>query len=82
MELGNETKKYHQEIVDYIDSERIEKCILVGTLFKNVNCSTKFLQTKSLIECETFLKQKTIKNTIILIKGSRKMQLETLIDIL
>ena len=82
MELGDETKKYHQEIVDYIDSGKIEKCILVGTLFKNVNCSTKFSQTKSLIECETFLKKTTIKNTIILIKGSRKMQLETLIDIL
>jgi len=76
LELGKESRLLHQEIVDFLNITKIEKCILVGDLFFKTN--SKFQKFKSKKSLEEFLIRNTIKNNLILIKGSRNMALETL----
>ncbi len=82
-ELGKESNKEHTSIIDYLSlSKNIDRVILVGSNF--YNCSKKnnlefYKETKEVI---ALLKYESIKNQEILIKGSRGMKLETIIDFL
>ena len=80
LELGNETIKFHKEIVEYLHSKNITKCILVGDIFHKISCD--FIKFKSKEQLVKNLSKEKNKQKLILIKGSRKMKLETLIDTL
>jgi UDP-N-acetylmuramoyl-tripeptide--D-alanyl-D-alanine ligase len=78
LELGEESLKEHQNILDYAKSCNFDEIITVGPNFKKVNQSgNAFENTSELIE---ILKAKPVKKDNILLKASRGIALEKIID--
>jgi len=82
LELGSESEKEHDAIVNLLQQKNISNAILVGPLFmasvKNTN--TKAFSTSE--EAVEFLKQNKIADSTILIKGSRGIRLEKIVEVL
>ncbi len=80
-ELGENSNKEHQEIVNYIETLDIEKTYIIGENFnktsitKNINSYDSFEALK-----EGF--KENLDDYIILIKGSRGMALERILDLI
>ncbi|PIE50382.1 MAG: UDP-N-acetylmuramoyl-tripeptide--D-alanyl-D-alanine ligase [Flavobacteriales bacterium] len=78
LELGNESEKEHQAIIDLAQSLNFDEIILVGQHFHNTqSASKKFQNTDELI---TYLKEHQVKSKNILLKASRGIGLEKAID--
>ena len=82
-ELGNDAKVEHQYIVDLAISSNIDKIIFVGENFNGIVInsikSSKYSSFESFKNSSEILE---LKNTTILIKGSRGMALERILDII
>jgi len=80
-ELGTEAKKEHQNIVDYLQNNFFGKIYLIGLNFYSTNIvSEKIKQYKKFEDLELFLKNTEIEKASILIKGSRGMALERILE--
>ena len=80
LELGEESITEHQKIWELAQSLNLDEIITVGSIFKQVNPSEKsFKNTDELLE---YLKRNPIKNKNILLKGSRGIALEKVIEFL
>jgi len=79
-ELGKEENKFHQEIVDYCKSLVIDRVFLIGEIFSKTSFTEKFISCKNYKELVGNKDFKSIINSNILIKGSRGMQLEKIVD--
>lgn len=80
-ELGKNTIEEHQIIIDYIEQTSIDKIIIIGNIFGKTNTQrcihfTDFNHFKSTFNYNDF------KNSTILIKGSRGMKMERIVDLL
>ena len=82
-ELGAESKKEHQEIVDSLLKEVSVRCYFVGEAFylSKVD-STQFEFYETFDAFSNSLKDVDIENSTILIKGSRGMALERTLEFL
>ena len=80
LELGKYSLKYHQKIVHLLEKYDFKNCILIGDNFEQTN--TNYQKISSIDKYLLLLKKTPIKNKIILLKGSRKMKLEKLLDVL
>ncbi len=80
LELGEESEKDHQDIVDFLNECQFEKVFLVGKCF----ASTKhtFEAYLSITELIQDIPKYNLKDFTILIKGSRALKLEKVIDCL
>lgn len=76
-ELGEESELEHKKIIDYCIDKKIN-FITVGAYFKKHN-SSGFMDTSAIIE---YLKSKELTNNLILLKGSRGIALEKIIEFL
>lgn len=82
LELGESSEEEHQRIVDYIDSREFDNVFLVGSQFKNTT-STKQKEKFDHVELlSNHLKTQPIENKLVLIKGSRGIHLERILEIL
>ena len=82
-ELGSFTDKAHQEILDQLESTNIDSILIVGEhFFKTQSRDPRVQSFQSLEEIKDYLIQNPFKETDILIKGSRGMTLETLLNAL
>ena len=79
LELGDESKAEHQNILDQIKSLSFDQVITVGKHFKEVNPELSFENSAELIE---YLQNNKISTKNILLKGSRGVALEKIIDFL
>lgn len=79
-ELGEESFKEHQLVLNKIKEHEWKNVLLVGSDFENL-CHS-FLQFSSSSEAGEWLKQKNIQNSFLLIKGSRTTQMEKVLDYL
>ena len=79
-ELGKYENKFHQEIIDYCENLNINRVFLVGKIFSKTIHSRKFLSSANYIELSKRKEFKEIKNSNLLIKGSRGIQLEKLLE--
>ena len=77
-ELGEESLREHQRIVNLAIKLNLENIILVGNHFYDTQ--TSFIKFKSFNELKLFINKQPILNNLILIKGSRGMKLERLLD--
>jgi UDP-N-acetylmuramoyl-tripeptide--D-alanyl-D-alanine ligase len=77
-ELGKDSMKEHQYILNIIRNHQWENVLLVGDDFSKIPHS--FMQFTSADEAAKWLKQKNIKNSFLLIKGSRTTQMEKVLD--
>ncbi|HOZ79613.1 MAG TPA: UDP-N-acetylmuramoyl-tripeptide--D-alanyl-D-alanine ligase, partial [Ferruginibacter sp.] len=74
MEMGEESLKEHQALVDLINMYDWKEVVLVGGDFIKVN--NPFTTFATSTEAGKWLKEKHFTNTTILVKGSRSMQME------
>ena len=84
LELGEESTNQHKLIAKYIDEFNIDHAILVGNLTKNTALELKKGQILGQFENSQDLSQNienlTRENDILLIKGSRGMKMELVIN--
>jgi UDP-N-acetylmuramoyl-tripeptide--D-alanyl-D-alanine ligase len=79
-ELGKDSLNEHQAIIDLVTSLNFDRKLFVG---ENFNLGkTNELQFKSYQDLEEYLKKNPLDNQSILIKGSRGMRLERLLDLI
>ncbi len=80
LELGGYSKTEHQNIIELLKKLNFKNVILVGKEFDHTeNDFLSFVNVEQLIE---HLNRKAVKNQLILIKGSRGIQLEKVIKVL
>lgn len=81
LELGKSSADEHQTIVDMIRSAgKLSKKILVGSQFSATKYPESFLTFKNSDELLVYLAEHPIHKSLILIKGSRGMKLEKILD--
>ncbi|MFD1160792.1 UDP-N-acetylmuramoyl-tripeptide--D-alanyl-D-alanine ligase [Hwangdonia seohaensis] len=82
-ELGNDAKKEHQNITDLATSLNIDKTIFIGeNFYQSESDSKKVIQYKSFEDFKNDFDFTQMKNTTLLIKGSRGMALERVLELL
>jgi len=77
-ELGECSTKEHLNLIHLLENLKI-KCLFVGNEFSKLNKTDCFIDVYNLID---YLKSKPIKDSTILIKGSRSVALEKVIKVL
>jgi UDP-N-acetylmuramoyl-tripeptide--D-alanyl-D-alanine ligase len=80
-ELGHYARQEHQRIARLANELDFDKVLLVGENFYNIN-GVENVQTFANIDLlRKFLESEQIENTTILLKGSRGMKMESLLNI-
>ncbi|MGO3182700.1 MAG: UDP-N-acetylmuramoyl-tripeptide--D-alanyl-D-alanine ligase [Aequorivita sp.] len=82
-ELGQESEAEHQNIVNFLSEDEFGKVFLVGSNFyKTANKASHITQFETFGKLKTTIEKDTPTNARILIKGSRGMALERILDLL
>lgn len=79
-ELGDESEKEHQAIADLASSLQIQNQYFIGEHFYKVTTAHKKFRTFD--DFKSYIDKNPIKQQSILIKGSRGMQLERVLDLI
>ena len=82
LELGETSQSEHQIIADYIESQDFNSIYLVGPNFMNTRDSDKKKKFASIELLINYLKTQPNENKLVLIKGSRGIHLEKILDLL
>jgi len=83
LELGEYAKEEHQKIADFLTNEDFNEIFLVGPCFSVVETGTKAKKFESIELLANYLfQQKQLKNNLILVKGSRGIHLEKVLEAL
>lgn len=78
LELGEESEVEHRSILDLATSLNFDEIITVGNEFKKINATSKsYLNSKELSD---YLKSNKIESRNILLKGSRGIALEQILE--
>ena len=82
-ELGKESALEHQNIVDLLKDTELDKIYVVGSNFgeTKTDCN-KIVILNSFDDLKALLLNETIKNSSLLIKGSRGMAMERILNII
>jgi len=80
-ELGEESEKEHINIINNCLNSGVQTIYLVGELFNKYNASS-FLSFETTAELIVELKKHPVKDAFVLIKGSRGMKLEQVVEYL
>ena len=82
-ELGSTAEEEHQNIVNYLEKNGIGNTFLVGKNFYKTKVNiTSILKFETFDDLKAELQLNQIKNKFILIKGSRGMALERILELL
>ncbi len=78
MELGAESVKEHENIITLLGNYKWDKVVVAGKDF--INLPSSILKFNNAEEISSWYKQQEFKNATILIKGSRSMAMEKVLD--
>ena len=78
MELGEETIAEHKQIVELIQQHQWQNVVLVGEDYANVQ--HPFIYFSNVIDAKKWFIEQEFTHTHLLIKGSRSMQMEKIIE--
>jgi UDP-N-acetylmuramoyl-tripeptide--D-alanyl-D-alanine ligase len=81
-ELGRQSETEHRNILQLIGNRDFNRIFLIGSYFQKVNESTHYQSFTSTASMLDYLKNKPLSGNAILVKGSRKMELERLLPYL
>lgn len=80
-ELGKQSKKLHEELAEYVKTQNIHEVYTIGNMMKHFSRKLKkysavieYFESKE--ELKKYLKKINLHNSVILIKGSRGMEME------
>ncbi|MEZ5026352.1 MAG: UDP-N-acetylmuramoyl-tripeptide--D-alanyl-D-alanine ligase [Chitinophagales bacterium] len=79
-ELGEYAAQEHQKIVDLASSLRFNTIVLVGEEFAKTNHSSEILVFADTTKAQQWFKQQQFQDAVILLKGSRSMKMEKVIE--
>ena len=79
-ELGENSHEMHQDIVSAIEEMNFDQTYLLGDLFNKTKFSSKIKAFATLEDLNNNINLEEVSNSTILIKGSRGMQLEKILD--
>jgi UDP-N-acetylmuramoyl-tripeptide--D-alanyl-D-alanine ligase len=79
-ELGGAAPEEHQKIADIADNEAIKLVVLVGKNFEVAAKKKNWIHFNSTAEAKPYFEALPFSNALILIKGSRGMKLESLLE--
>lgn len=82
LELGAVSAEEHQKITDFIEEQKFSEVYLVGPQFKNTIDRTQKKKFDQVELLSNYLKTQPIENKLILIKGSRGIHLEKILELL
>ncbi len=82
LELGKYAHKEHQNVIELIENMNFKKVILVGDFFGNVCKNSSFLCFPNSLMAKDWILQNPIINSTVLIKGSRGIKMEFVLDVL
>jgi len=82
LELGDASAEEHQKITDFIEEQAFSDVYLVGPQFKNTIDRTQKKKFEQVELLSIYLKTQPIENKLILIKGSRGIHLEKVLDLI
>jgi UDP-N-acetylmuramoyl-tripeptide--D-alanyl-D-alanine ligase len=80
MELGNYAGKEHEKIKVQVENMQLEKKIFVGNGFQFLKNEKSLLWFERTSDLKEWFKQQKLENNYILIKGSRKNELEKILN--
>lgn len=78
LELGNESIKEHLSIIKLLISLKLDRCILIGPIFHSL--PHPFLSFEKSEDAMVYIKDHSFENQYILIKGSRGIQVEKVLQ--
>ncbi len=81
-ELGTQSVEEHQNVLNIIGNHNYSKVLLIGEEFSSVNSNKNWNTFKTTKEAFEWLKNNPVENASILIKASRLMKLEQLVEVL
>lgn len=81
-ELGKDAEKEHQKILELLEHKSFKQVILVGRDFFQAQNNRGYTTFKTTVEAAEYLRKQKLTGNTVLIKGSRGMQLETLVQYL
>lgn len=86
-ELGEQSKKLHESLADYIVTQNISEILTTGKMMKHLTGKLKklgafseYFESKELLK--KYLKKVNLHNSVILVKGSRGMKMEEIVSFL
>lgn len=82
LELGSESEKEHDAIVNLLQQKNLSNVLLVGPLFIAAGSKVGAKTFSTSDDAVQYLKQHQIKDATILIKGSRGIKLEKVVEVL
>jgi len=81
LELGEYAMEEHQKIADFVTAQDYDDIFLIGPCFCQVETGTKAKKFENIELLANYLfQQKQMKNNLILIKGSRGIRMEKILD--
>ena len=80
LELGDYATKEHQSIVDLVKAANFDTIILVGPLFSRTSKADGIHYFTSTLAAKKHIHNNPIEGSTLLIKGSRGIALEQLLD--
>jgi UDP-N-acetylmuramoyl-tripeptide--D-alanyl-D-alanine ligase len=78
MEMGDESIVEHKALIDLISKYTWNNVVLVGGDFNNITHPYIFFNTST--EAKAWLQNQPMKNALLLVKGSRSMQMEKVLE--
>lgn len=87
LELGKDSTQEHKEILKLIEKLDLNYLFIVGNEFKNAAKGFKYFEEKAIFtenseQLKEYLLKNRLTNTTLLIKGSRGVKLEKIIDLI
>jgi UDP-N-acetylmuramoyl-tripeptide--D-alanyl-D-alanine ligase len=82
LELGEKSEEEHIKLINSLQSHKVEKALLVGSVFQKISSKSGFKTFSDVNKLRDFLKSEIVKGNAILIKGSRRIGLEKIYDLL
>jgi len=80
LELGEESEKEHKKLIESIEQEQLKKTIFVGAEFMKV--AKDVLVFENTDDAREWLLENPIDTSLVLMKGSRGISLEKLLEVL
>ena len=78
MEMGNESLAEHKALIDLISKYKWNNVVLVGGDFDKIAHPYIYFSTSA--EAKAWLQNQSLKNALLLVKGSRSMQMEKVVE--